>query len=186
MKNIAPKLKIVALALILGLGTLGTVLVASQSKAQPEEAPPVTIPPKTEVMFETEEVSVLKENGEQLYFTVELAKTGAQKSQGLMFRTEMAENAGMLFLFNSPSKLSFWMKNTLIPLDMLFLHADGTIHHIHHNANPQDTTSITSKYDSKAVLELNGGTADKMGIKEGDQVIHPFFKNAGVDPEKLQ
>lgn len=186
MRKLTPKLKIVAVALVLALGVLGTGLVANQSKAQPEETAPIVIPPKASVIFEKENISVLKQDGEELYFHVELAKTGAQKSQGLMYRTDMPENEGMLFLFNSPSKLSFWMKNTLIPLDMLFLHPDGTIHHIHHNAKPQDETSITSKYDSKAVLELNGGTADKMGIKEGDKVIHPFFKNAGINPDQLR
>ena len=99
-----------------------------------------------------------------------------------MHRTEMPENSGMLFVFNSPRKTSFWMKNTLIPLDMLFAHPDGTIHHIHHNARPQDETRITSKFPVKAVLELNGGTADKMGIKEGDQIIHRVFSNDASTP----
>ena len=99
-----------------------------------------------------------------------------------MHRTEMADNAGMLFVFGDVAMRSFWMKNTLIPLDMLFIHSDGTIHHIHHNAKPQDLTSITSKYPSLAVLELNGGTADKMGIKEGDVVEHTYFKNVGIEP----
>ena len=130
--------------------------------------------------FETDEISVMKADGEKLFYDVELALTPTQQARGLMFRTEMEDNEGMLFVFHDVAMRSFWMKNTLIPLDMLFIHEDGTIHHIHHNAKPQDLTKITSKYPSKAVLELNGGAADKIGIKEGDKVLHDYFKNVGV------
>jgi uncharacterized membrane protein (UPF0127 family) len=137
--------------------------------------------PTSDSEFATDEISIDIGEGEKLFFDVELALTPAQQSRGLMFRTEMEDNKGMLFVFNGVKMRSFWMKNTLIPLDMLFIHPDGTIHHIHHNAKPQDLTSITSRYPSKAVLELNGGTADKMGIKEGDKVQHAYFKNVGID-----
>lgn len=175
-----PALKLIALAITLLAGGLVGVFTLSGNGIAQAGDDVITMPPPAKIQFETDEISIRKDTGEELFFNVELAKTGPQKSQGLMFRTEMAENAGMLFLFGRESKISFWMKNTLIPLDMLFLSADGTIHHIHHNAKPQDETSITSKYDSIAVLELNGGTADIMGIEEGDMVIHPYFKNAGV------
>jgi len=135
-----------------------------------------------DMFFATDEISIRKQDGEKLFYDVELALTADQMRQGLMHRTEMADNAGMLFVFGDVAMRSFWMKNTLIPLDMLFIHSDGTIHHIHHNAKPQDLTSITSKYPSLAVLELNGGTADKMGIKEGDVVEHTYFKNVGIGP----
>ncbi len=133
--------------------------------------------PIADTEFATDEIVILVGDNEKLFFDVELALTAPEQARGLMFRTEMPAHMGMLFMFDDVAMRSFWMKNTLIPLDMLFIHADGTIHHIHHNAKPQDLTSITSKYPSKAVLELNGGTADKMGIKEGDQVVHPYFRN---------
>ena len=145
--------------------------VGSQGMGQALPAAPVN------VQFEHDTLSIRKQNGETLPFNVELAITPPQQAQGLMFRTEMAENAGMMFIFNLASPLSFWMKNTLIPLDMLFIGEDGTILHIHKNAVPNDLTSIPSKFPSKAVLELNGSTTDKMGIKEGDVVRHRFFGN---------
>lgn len=124
-----------------------------------------------------DEVVIRTQDGEDLFFTVELALTPQQQSEGLMYRTSMQDDTGMLFVFNAPSSVAFWMKNTFIPLDMLFLEHDGIIHHIHHNAKPQDLTRITAELPSKAVLEINGGLADKYGIKEGDQVLHAFFGN---------
>ena len=127
--------------------------------------------------FQRDTLKLKKQNGEVLHFNVELATNTAEQSQGLMFRTELAEDAGMLFLFSTSRLRNFWMKNTLIPLDIIFLHEDGHIHHIHHNARPQDLTRITSKYPSRAALEIPGGVAGRMGIAEGDQVIHAAFNN---------
>lgn len=147
-------------------------------ESQPPQSSVFYTKPVEEYHFETDEISIQKADGENLFFDVELALTPRQQARGLMFRTEMEDHEGMLFMFNDVAMRSFWMKDTLIPLDMLFIHPDGTIHHIHHNAKPQDLTSITSKYPSEAVLELNGGTADKMDIKVGDKVVHPYFRNA--------
>ena len=166
----------VAMVFVTGLPAR-SVLAEDAIKVPPVSA--VFQPSVPGVTFERADISIRKQNGDELYLDVELAMNPQQLAQGLMYRTHMAENEGMLFLFDNVDMRSFWMKNTLIPLDMLFLHPDGTIHHIHHNAKPQDLTQITSKYPSKAVLELNGGTSDKMGIKEGHQVVHPFFKNTG-------
>jgi hypothetical protein len=105
-----------------------------------------------------------------------LAQTPEQREIGLMFRASMAANEGMLFTFERPAQQCFWMKNTLIPLDMLFLKADGSIAHIAHNAVPLDETPIESGAAVNAVLEVNGGTAATLGIKEGDRVeyqTHP-------------
>lgn len=132
--------------------------------------------PKT-ITFETETIAIETKAGKTFDFVVELAKTPAQQQRGLMYRTELAQESGMLFLFNTAGMRSFWMKNTLIPLDILFLNHNGTIQHIHHNAKPQDLTSISSKQPAKAVLELNAGASDRMGIQEGDLIVHPFFKN---------
>ena len=190
MKNLKPTVKhIFILTALIGIAAAFMMqpgkIHAQNQQPQKTESPrtAIKLPPPLEARpLAQDTLKIRKNNGEELYFNIELALTSRQQSQGLMYRTEMPEDSGMLFLFNSPIKTSFWMKNTLIPLDMLFVHPDGTIHHIHHNARPQDETSITSKFPAKAVLELNGGTADKMGIKEGDQIIHRLFNNDAAKP----
>lgn len=127
--------------------------------------------------FEKDRIKVQTTDGVDIYFDVELALTRGQQKQGLMFRQEMADDAGMLFVFDDVDQRTFWMKNTYIPLDILFLGIDGEIHHIHHSARPQSETLITSKRDSKAVLEINGGLSHKYGIAEGMKVMHPVFNN---------
>lgn len=111
-------------------------------------------------------------------FSVELAVTPAQMQKGLMNRDSMSADAGMLFYFGNEDERGFYMKNTLIPLDMIFIRKNGIIHSIHENAKPLDETTIFSKGPVAAVLELNGGMADKLGIKPGQQVHHTFFGNA--------
>jgi uncharacterized membrane protein (UPF0127 family) len=113
------------------------------------------------------------------HFTIEEAQTSQQMAQGLMYRRSMPADAGMLFEFQRSQVASFWMKNTLIPLDMLFIAADGTIADIHERAVPQSEEAINSDKPVSAVLELNGGTVAKLGIKRGDHVVHPFFAKAG-------
>ena len=108
-------------------------------------------------------------------FTVELATTELQQEQGLMFRTQLAEGHGMLFVFGEPRIAAMWMKNTLIPLDMLFIDSEGKIVHIGERATPQSEAIITSEIPVKAVLELAGGTCDKQDIKVGDIVSHATF-----------
>jgi uncharacterized protein len=110
-------------------------------------------------------------------FTVEMALTPAQQTQGLMFRRALAPDAGMLFDFGDTAPRSFWMENTLIPLDMLFIAADGRIADIHERAVPLSQDIIPSKVPVRAVLELNGGTVARLGIKIGDEVHHPIFGN---------
>jgi uncharacterized protein len=116
---------------------------------------------------------IIHAGGSAYKFEVELATTPAQREQGLMFRKSMAANAGMLFLYPNEQPVAFWMKNTLIPLDMLFLKADGSIARIAANAVPLDETPIPSDAPVQAVLEVNGGTAAALGIKEGDKVDYP-------------
>ena len=90
----------------------------------------------------------------------------------------MAENHGMLFYFGGEEAgRRFWMKNTLIPLDMIFIKADGTIHHIHENAIPKDLTGVPSNGPVAAVLEINGGVSRKLELQKGDKVKHRFFEN---------
>jgi uncharacterized membrane protein (UPF0127 family) len=130
-----------------------------------------------EIEFAKDTVIVKTKEGNDYLFNVELALSGAEKSRGLMKRKSLAKDAGMLFIFNKEEKLSFWMKNTLIPLDMIFIDQNGNITHIHSNARPLDKTLVTSPRKSLAVLEINGGLADEWGIKAGDSVLHESFRN---------
>lgn len=105
-------------------------------------------------------------------FNVEVVDTTESRAQGLMFRTELADNAGMLFDFKEEREVSFWMQNTLIPLDMIFVGSDGVIDTIHVNARPQDPTSIPSKVPVQFVLEIPGGRSVEIGLKPGDTMEH--------------
>ena len=108
-------------------------------------------------------------------FTVEVADEPQEQQQGLMHREEMALGNGMLFVYDSPRTLSFWMRNTLIPLDMVFIDARGVVQHIHHMAKPLDETPILGGQDLLSTLEINGGLAKRLGITVGSQVRHPAF-----------
>jgi uncharacterized membrane protein (UPF0127 family) len=110
-------------------------------------------------------------------FTVELALTPAQQSQGLMFRQSMAADAGMLFVFPEEREQAFWMRNTYIPLDMIFIKADGSILSIAERTVPLKDDAVPSRGPALAVLELNGGTSARLGIKPGDKVTTPALKH---------
>lgn len=103
-------------------------------------------------------------------FTVEMARTAEQQAQGLMHRTRLGENEGMLFPFDPPRPASFWMRNTLIPLDMIFIRADGTIARVAANAVPRSEEQIGVEEPVTAVLEIRGGRAAQLGIVAGDRV----------------
>jgi uncharacterized membrane protein (UPF0127 family) len=115
-------------------------------------------------------------------FTVEVARTPAERSRGLMYRESLAVDGGMLFDFGQPQPVTMWMRNTLIPLDMLFIDEDGRIRRIEANAEPLSLDTIASGAPVSAVLELNGGTAAILNIRAGDRVLHPLFGNTGPDP----
>ena len=108
-------------------------------------------------------------------FTVEVARSRAEQERGLMFRDSLADDRGMLFDWGGMAPAAMWMKNTLIPLDMLFIDADGTILDIFANAVPGSLDVITAGVPVRAVLELNGGAAKRLGLKPGDRVRHPMF-----------
>jgi uncharacterized protein len=116
---------------------------------------------------------VLKTESGEHSFTIEVASTNQERALGLMFRRSLPENGGMLFLYDRPQPAAMWMKNTLIPLDMVFISADGTVHRIEQNAEPHSTALIPSEGPVVAVLELNGGEAAKIGLKRGDKVLYP-------------
>jgi uncharacterized protein len=128
--------------------------------------------------FETSSLTITTAQGDQ-HFAIELALTPAQQEQGLMFRRELAPDAGMLFIFPQTQPTAFWMKNTLIPLDMLFIAADGRVADIHERAVPLSEANIPAKMPVKAVLEVNGGTVARLGIKRGDLVHYAAFGTAG-------
>ena len=110
-------------------------------------------------------------------FNVEVASDSATQMKGLMFRTRLAPDAGMLFDFHWPSPITFWMKNTPLSLDMLFIKADGTISTIAANTIPYSEDSIPSSEPVRAVLEINGGRAVALGIRPGDKVHAAIFGN---------
>lgn len=116
------------------------------------------------------------ERGDRV-FNVELVDTPAARARGLMFREFMPNNQGMLFDFRIDQTVSFWMKNTLIPLDMIFTDRDGVILHIHQNAIPGDETPIPSGVPVRAVLEINAGLTQFLGIKVGGRLKHRIFGN---------
>lgn len=106
-----------------------------------------------------------------------MADTPEEQQLGLMNRPHMASAAGMLFAFDTPKSVQFWMKDTLIPLDMLFADETGRITRIHENAIPQDLSEIDGGAGVKFVLEINGGLAKRMGVNTGDQFVHPLVGN---------
>jgi hypothetical protein len=108
-------------------------------------------------------------------FSVELATTEEEKTTGLMYRKELADGKGMLFDFSPEQQVSMWMKNTYIPLDMIFIRADGRILRIAENTEPLSTKIIPSEGLAKGVLEVIAGTAQKYGIAPGDRVANPLF-----------
>src|ERR1700745_1057331 len=117
--------------------------------------------------FPTSELTIISATGPHR-FKVELAETPAQMTPGLMLRTRRAPDAGMLFDYKQPTAATMWMRNTLIPLDMLFVDARGRIVNIHERAVPQSDDVIAAAEPVRAVIELNGGTAASPGIATGD------------------
>ena len=108
-------------------------------------------------------------------FNVEVVDTPETRATGLMNRASMGRSSGMLFIYDRPQAVAFWMRNTLIPLDMVFIGADGEIRKIHENAVPLDETSIPGGNRIQYVLEINGGLAREMGLKAGAVVKHPML-----------
>jgi uncharacterized protein len=119
-------------------------------------------------------LEIVTKSGVQV-FSVEMATTEQEKETGLMYRKELADGKGMLFDFSPQQEVSMWMKNTFIPLDMIFIRADGRILRIAENTEPQSTRIISSGGLAKGVLEVIAGTAKKYGIAPGDRVGHPLF-----------
>lgn len=127
------------------------------------------------VTFPTGELTI-ESGGQRHKFTIELADNDERRTLGLMYRTTLAADAGMLFDFKMDQPVTMWMRNTRLPLDMLFITRDGRIANIAQRTVPFSETSIYSSGPVRAVLELNGGTAERLGLKPGDRVFHPMFR----------
>jgi uncharacterized membrane protein (UPF0127 family) len=126
------------------------------------------------------DVAELRGQGAVMRFAVELADDAAERARGLMFRESMPSSAGMLFVYEAPRRASFWMENTLIPLDMIFMDATGTVTKVHENAVPGDRTPIMGGDGVQFVLEINGGLARRLGIAPGAVMRHPAVAQAGA------
>jgi uncharacterized protein len=126
--------------------------------------------PKSELTINTDNASY--------DFNIELAIDDSHREYGLMFRTEMPEMNGMLFIYDEMRNVSMWMKNTFISLDIVFIDEVGKITNIAESQQPRSLSLIRSGGEVKAVLELNGGLAKKLGIEVGDQINYPIFENA--------
>lgn len=132
-------------------------------------------------MLPSEPVKIIKQNGQEITINAEIADTPQKTSVGLMFRHDVPDGTGMLFLFEEITEHSFWMKNTFVPLDILFIDADKKITRIHKMAEPYKLDAIPSGGKVLSVLEIGGGQADKLGITVGDRV-----ENARLDLSRQQ
>jgi uncharacterized protein len=125
-----------------------------------------------------ETLKLLTQQGEHV-IDVEVTETVEEKAQGLMFRTRLPDKSGMLFFYEAPQEITMWMRNTYIPLDMVFIRADGVVHRIEARTAPLSEDIISSRGDVTACLELAGGAAERLGLKPGDRVVHRFFATGG-------
>ena len=130
------------------------------------------------VSFQHAELAI-ESGGKRIPFKVEIADTDERRALGLMYRTSLPADAGMLFDFKHDQDVAMWMRNTRIPLDMLFIDRTGRIVNSAERAVPFSEATISSAAPVLAVLELNGGTAARLGLKPGDRVIYPLFSDAG-------
>jgi uncharacterized membrane protein (UPF0127 family) len=150
----------------LSLVILALMALLPPAAAFAQDAPLSKIEPLT---IATEDDAVM--------FTVEIADTEQLRARGLMFRQRLPEDRGMLFDFQEPRPVSMWMKNTYIPLDMLFIRKDGTIAYIAENTVPKSLDGVGVSEPVLAVLELAGGVTRKHGIRAGDKVYHRLFED---------
>ncbi|MBS7811691.1 DUF192 domain-containing protein [Roseococcus pinisoli] len=147
---------------------LGSLLAPLAARAQPGVNQPQ---PKLRI----EDLTIVGRDGTRHLFHTEMALDPNEQTVGMMFRTSMAPDDAMLFDWGQPRESAMWMRNTLIPLDMIFITAEGRIHHIHERAVPQSLATISSRGPVRATLEVQGGTAERLNLRVGDRVIHRLF-----------
>ena len=129
------------------------------------------------VAFERDQLVLRTADGIEHTFDIELALTSPQQTQGLMYRQNLAEDAGMLFVYRPARHIGMWMRNTYIPLDMLFIAEDGEIVKVVQRTIPLSLQPVTSGQPVRAVLEVTGGTANRLGVRPRDRVVHPAFES---------
>lgn len=123
-----------------------------------------------------EPLSITVTGGKRHDFQVEVMRTSEEHQRGMMYRRSLDPDKGMLFEFAAPQVTSFWMQNTYVSLDMIFIRPDGIIHRIHRSAEPLSTVTISSGAPVKGVLEVVAGTSERLGIRPGDRVGHVMFE----------
>jgi len=186
-----PVVALMSLGLLLSACSSGESQSASTAAQPAESAPPVAsapanpavVPAKAPAECATlrnphsgklEPLQAVTGSG-AITFQVEIADTDAEREYGLMCRDAVAPDRGMLFEFDSARNQAFWMHNTLTPLDIIYVSADGHVVSIARNARPLDESPIPSGAPAKGVLELAGGRAAEIGLLPGDRIVHPFF-----------
>ncbi len=147
---------------------LSTLLMPAAALAQPGVDRP-------QPRLAEEPLTIVTRDGSRHLFRVEMAVRPDDQMIGMMFRTGMQPDEGMLFDWGAPRESAMWMRNTLIPLDMVFIAADGRIHRIHERAVPLSLATIESRGAVRATLELQGGTAERLNLRVGDRVLHRIF-----------
>lgn len=157
---IVATLAVVAISLFTNLTRMGSPAVAQKAAVTGQKL---------------ESLEILS-GGNRHRFSIEVMRSDADRARGLMFRQSMPADQGMLFDFERDNLVTMWMKNTFLPLDMVFTFADGRIHRIETRTEPQSERVISSGVPVRAVLELNAGVAEKLGLKPGDKLIHGMFR----------
>lgn len=157
-----PRLAFALLALV--FGPIGAIPMGTPVRAEA----PIAVQDRLEILTAKGAVP----------FTVELVDTDESRSKGLMFRKEMAADHGMLFDFRHEQPVWFWMKNTYLPLDMIFARADGRVVSVARDATPLSEETIASGGSVRFVFEVMAGTADRLGVKPGDRLVHPRIRPA--------
>lgn len=158
---------------LLHLTTAGAAWVAALSGAAAD-----TVGVASKAPAHEERLEVVTASGVHA-LDIEIADTPEKQRLGLMYRTSLADTKGMLFPHQEPTELTMWMRNTYIPLDMVFILSDGTVHRIEARTEPLSERIISSGGDVAAVLEIAGGNAERLGLKPGDKVRHRLFGTGG-------
>lgn len=159
-------LGVAAACLLVGVLSGATAIASTEDMSEPTQAQSV---------LPREDLTIVSGSGKHI-FSVELARTPRQQQVGEMFRTQLAPNNGMLFLWSAPQQSDMWMENTLIPLDIVFIAPDHRIQAIAENAVPRSLAHISSHGVVSATLELAGGTTARLGITVGDKVEAPSLE----------
>ena len=153
---------------LLSIAALPLAVLSGAALSQPGVTEP-------QPRLQTERLVIATRDNRRLEFIVEMALAPEQQMTGLMFRTALADDEGMIFDWGAPRESAMWMRNTLIPLDMVFIAADGRIHRIAERTVPLSLATVESRGPVRATLELAGGAAERLNLRVGDRVLHRLF-----------